>query len=901
MQNGSLLDGSEVQWDAARRRPTKVRCDVHLPVADSAEDAVIAFLSQHADELQLPPVEESLAVVHSADLPSGRVLRLQQREAGVPVLDTEVVVEVDNAERVRQVTLAHQPRPEIAQPRTADEAVTADDALRRVLENLGGPKLRGSQPTPSRVYYPTPEGLRLAYLVLLPTQDPPHDWRTVIDAYTGEILEQRDLLLHVDGQGLVFDPNPVVTANDAGLRDPDATAAGCGFAGTSRATIDAQQVTRILRDITFDGTVHRLEGPFVDIHNFGAPATTEPQEAGANNFNYSSGDERFEAVNVYYHTDACQRYLQNGAQGPAITTAHNAQIRCDPHEGGGGAWFSPLDGGLHFGNSGPCRPDRAEDAHVILHEYGHAIQNNQVPGWGAQNPTTGRWEARAMGEGFGDILACVFFAGHGGGFQREIFEQWIFGDVGGLRQVDGTKTYPTDWLAPSGGYLQEHPNGEIWSASLWNIYRAIGGDSMNAAVRQAARDALLKTVVLSHHLLAANASMPDAAEAIMRQNAALDEYLGRHLMQALDSFHARGLLPCDPAADLTITDGTTFWNSPDLWIRNSDDGGTTHQSPEAGQDNWFHARVTNIGSVAARAFVVTFNVKPWAGTEFVYPGDFIPYISAGVGFNLAPGASTVVKAKWPASMVPAAGTHACWLASVYTPTDLTPTGAHVWEHNNLAQKNLTVVDLVPGDSFLLPVQIGNLGSVLAGLYRLEIRRPKEWTSMPVAIVHRNPEVVRRLAQSIEEVAVRPHAVIAQPQPVLRFLEPARVEVAHRGVATDPVRFLLGRDSSIDLGPDAPSAEVAQAGGGVEPIDGLLDRQADLVSDRQENLALAFRPGPLTGFPTVLQPKTPLSVGLKITAPPRAKPGDSLQIDLLQRNTRGQVVGGVTVQVNVIAQ
>jgi hypothetical protein len=276
-------------------------------------------------------------------------------------------------------------------------------------------------------------------------------------------------------------------------------------------------------------------------------------------------------------------------------------------------------------------------------------------------------------------MACVFFADHGGGYRREVFEQWIFADVGGLRRVDGTKVYTDPWDPV------EHANGEIWSAALWNIYRAIGGDSMNPADRQAARDELIKTVVLSHHRLAGNASMPDGAEAIMIENAALDHYRGRHLMQMLDSFHARGLLVTNPNADLTISDGATFWNSPDLWIRNSDDGGTTHQEPEFGQDNWFYARVRNQGTTTARAFVVTFNVKPWAGTEFVYPNDFIPCISAAVGFELAPGATTVVKAKWPQALVPSVGTHACWLASVYTPTDLTPTGAHVWEHNNLAQ------------------------------------------------------------------------------------------------------------------------------------------------------------------------------------------------------------------------
>ena len=111
--------------------------------------------------------------------------------------------------------------------------------------------------------------------------------------------------------------------------------------------------------------------------------------------------------------------------------------------------------------------------------------------------------------------------------------------------------------------------------------------------------------------------------------------------QVVDAFHrfVYGLANPSPAPDLWLRDdpadagadswGGTFWNSPDLWIRNTDDGGTTHQSPEYGQDNWFHARVRNKASAgAAPHFVVTFHSKGFAGTQFLYPSDFLPCIAA---------------------------------------------------------------------------------------------------------------------------------------------------------------------------------------------------------------------------------------------------------------------------------
>ena len=110
----------------------------------------------------------------------------------------------------------------------------------------------------------------------------------------------------------------------------------------------------------------------------------------------------------------------------------------------------------------------------------------------------------------------------------------------------------------------------------------------------------------------------------------------------------------------------------------------THEPVEYGQDNWFHARIRNQGATTARHFLVTFNVLPFAGVEFRFPYDFLPAVAAVAGFDLAPGAASVVMARWPADSVPPPGTHACWLAAVFTRFDTPVTGRHVWEHNNLA-------------------------------------------------------------------------------------------------------------------------------------------------------------------------------------------------------------------------
>lgn len=303
-----------------------------------------------------------------------------------------------------------------------------------------------------------------------------------------------------------------------------------------------------------------------------------------------------------------------------------------------------------------------------------------------------------------------------------------------------------------------------------------------------------------------------------------------------------------PGADLWLRDdpahtgadpwGGRFWDSPDLWLRNADDGGTTHQDPEAGQDNWFHARIRNRGTATARHFAVTFAAKPFAGTQFAFPGDFLPSIAAVAGFDLAPGATRVVKARWPRALVPPAGTHVCWLASVITPGDTPPAGRHVWERNDLAQKNLTVVDLVPGAVFTLPIVAGRL--VTRRPLVLELRRPPHLPELEVSLLQRSG------------------AVLPVPQP-----RPPR---------------------SVLVGPSGAALSVTG-----------LPRLPAPAGPEGRHL---FPPG--RGATLLLPPSTrQLRLGLQVRAPAGAAGTKPFTVDLVQRDgPGGRVVGGVAVTVRV---
>jgi hypothetical protein len=344
----------------------------------------------------------------------------------------------------------------------------------------------------------------------------------------------------------------------------------------------------------------------------------------------------------------------------------------------------------------------------------------------------------------------------------------------------------------------------------------------------------------------------------------LEEHLVSRSGEAtlVDAFHrfVYGFPDPSPAPDLWIKDNPghtgshltsgTFWNSPDLWIRHADDGGTTHQPAEFGQDNWFHARVRNrSASAVARHFLVTFNVKPWAGTEFVYPGDFLPSVAAAAGFELGPGEERIVRARWPRALVPPAGTHVCWLAAVLARLEKPGSGLHVWEHNNLAQKNLTVVDLLPNEWFILPFLIDRFLLRLRRPRRLmlQLRRPPKWTKIEAALLHRSPDVFAGKVRAMPEV----------------LEAAARVTPQGKG------------PPGLDCG----------AGGLAQPLVPAFEPQA----------GLRFGSGRAAAVPLALPGTGQRVMGLAIRMPAEVAAGDEIPLDLVQWDEQGKrVTGGLAV-------
>ena len=270
----------------------------------------------------------------------------------------------------------------------------------------------------------------------------------------------------------VFDPNPVAKLNDPSLRDQNNAAS---------AVPDAAYTVVDLPDLPPAGM---LAGPNVAIVDTDQPFTAHADAAQPLFFDRSQ--PQFEEVNAYFHLDRSQRYMQSlGFTGERRIVGYSIPV--DPHAFNGADNSAYVGGNangmgqLFFGDGGT---DDAEDSDIMLHEFGHAIQDWIDPGvFGG----LASQQSRALGEGFGDYWSFSqnYVGTIAGGRDPYCIADWdarCGGDDASqncgyaagadcLRRVDSTKTMADYVVSTQAG--TEHRNGEIWSSALREIFEAL--------------------------------------------------------------------------------------------------------------------------------------------------------------------------------------------------------------------------------------------------------------------------------------------------------------------------------------------------------------------------------------------------------------------------------------------
>ncbi len=404
----------------------------------SSEGSARAFLRSNSKLFKLSDPDEELTVTTQKESVIGTHVVFDQVYRGVKVDGGQVGLHYNRNGELVVVNNSYQPDVVVD---SVIPRLSSQQAINQLAATL---KLNGlSQPNTDLVISKIGDAYKLAWRVTVSTDGP--TWEALIDAQSGRLLNApQDINRYVNGLGQVFNVNAVVATHDPTLRDNGDAA--------SAVPVSAYRVVT-LQGLTGSGF---LEGTYA------ASSKTKKQAFDpSNSFIFDRSNDGFSETMGYYYLDYAERYIQS----LGFTNINNRQqvfsvnrLKID------NSFYAPNTQEISYGLGGV---DDAEDAEVILHEYGHSIQDNQVSGFG----TT--LESGAMGEGFGDYWAGSVGAQFSGGFQDECIADWDSTSYSNtnppcLRRLDGTKHYPEDVDG------EVHDDGEIWSAALWQIRGSLG-------------------------------------------------------------------------------------------------------------------------------------------------------------------------------------------------------------------------------------------------------------------------------------------------------------------------------------------------------------------------------------------------------------------------------------------
>ncbi|HEX6445019.1 MAG TPA: M36 family metallopeptidase [Streptosporangiales bacterium] len=384
----------------------------------------------------------------------------QQTYHGVPVVDGWYARHLDAGGRLTGVLDDRKPlgRSLSTAPRVTSrtaEAAAEKAVLRDSVSRTGGveknaTKVPAADDASARLAVLPGASPRLVWQVV--TRSDAGSARTLVDANSGAAVQVRPLSHAVTGTGRVFDPNPVVTLRDESLVDDE---------NADQQVLAPAYKSVLLHNLDGSGT---LSGKYAKV----VKARGGLAKSSAERFLYDRSQGGFEQVMAYYQIDQAQEYIQK----LGFTDVNNEpqKVLVNTYSGDN-SFYDPSKDTITYGRGGV---DDAEDAEVIWHEYGHAIQDAQVPDYGESE------EAGATGEGFGDYWAVTMSIPVSHGFDPPCVADWdstsyTSGVPHCLRRTDTAKT--TDDMDG-----EVHDDGEIWSAALWDIHQVLGRDRANTLI-----------------------------------------------------------------------------------------------------------------------------------------------------------------------------------------------------------------------------------------------------------------------------------------------------------------------------------------------------------------------------------------------------------------------------------
>ena len=307
------------------------------------------------------------------------------------------------------------------------------------------------------------------------------------------------------GVANVFMVNPVQSSGNQDLTDQK-----------DEDYVALQPAYRLVTLTNLDGS-GTLTGDYANVRN----ETGDDAYSATNEFIYGRSDDGFEQVMGYYWITEAQKYFQGlgfgtgKARRPVNEESQDLRIN---QWGQDNSYSWDKHDVIRLGKGGV---DDAEDAEVIVHEYGHAVHD-------AQGVDLQGVEAGGIGEGWGDYLAVTVSNYLAPTPDAPCVADWdsvsyTVATPHCLRRIDTKAHYPESLSATS-----VHRNGLIWSAALWDIRNSIGRVKADT------------TIIEAHFSMGVVTTMPYAAGKVVETAARL--YGGTTAAKVQSAFEARGIL-----------------------------------------------------------------------------------------------------------------------------------------------------------------------------------------------------------------------------------------------------------------------------------------------------------------------------------------------------------------------
>jgi extracellular elastinolytic metalloproteinase len=381
-----------------------------------------------------------------------------------------------------------------------------------------GDRIRGAL-----IWFPLDEELHLAWEVILTMPHYEGQYRTMVDAGSGEILYCHQLVQSVSARGNVYLNDGAtgrrLTTFPRDLPDYELPIPDDLPAGFPDAWVDTDNTVGNSVDAHLGVSGQPIRGAISDgILSFNPADPVGDDQKVLNIFFYNCWMHDFFYLLGFREEDGNFQHNNLGRGGMPSD-------RVDARAHSGAVWgtanmATPIDGSRPVMNMGlvtATNRHTAFDSSVVFHEFMHGVTNRLVGGpmnvQALEAPQSG-----GMGEGWGDYIACTIN-------HSTVVGSWVVNRPLGIRGFPYDGNFPDNFGDLGGGrYTEVHNIGEIWCATLMELNRNIG-DSLG-----------VQLVVDALKLSPANPSFLDMRDAIL---AALDNKLAAGQLSSEDHSIAR--------------------------------------------------------------------------------------------------------------------------------------------------------------------------------------------------------------------------------------------------------------------------------------------------------------------------------------------------------------------------